>query len=274
MSLLAAFPKMNKISIITVNRNNAVGLEKTIRSVIEQTYTNYEYIVIDGASTDESVDVIKKYQSKISHWISEKDSGIYNAMNKGIKMATGDYCYFLNSADSLASIDTLAEIFSTTTYNAPYINGHQLNDFGTQQQRVACLNRPLTLFDFYWGTIKHQATFIRRNLFDTYGLYDESLRITADWKFFLQTIGLHNQQPVFVDVDVVNFEWDGLSTNPQMQHLNANERSKVLDECVPASIRADYERFHAFSNYQYLFDKMKRHKAFLQITKTWAKFFR
>ena len=87
---------MNKISIITVNRNNVEGLERTIKSVIRQTYTNYEFIVIDGASTDNSVDIIKHYSSDISYWISEKDTGVFNAMNKGIKRSTGEYCYFLN----------------------------------------------------------------------------------------------------------------------------------------------------------------------------------
>lgn len=264
---------MNKISIITVNRNNAGGLEKTILSVIGQNYSNFEYIIVDGASTDNSVEVIKKYESNITRWISEKDTGIYNAMNKGIGMATGDYCYFLNSADCLVSADTLSEVFTGKCYNAPYINGHQLNNFGTQKQRVACLNRPLTLFDFYWGTIKHQATFIRRDMFDKYGLYDESLKITADWKFFLQTIGMHNEQPVFVDIDVVDFEWDGLSTNPQMQHLNIEERERVLSECIPASIRTDYESFHSYSNYGYLVDKMKNSKKFTQIVKTIGKLF-
>ena len=87
---------MKKISIITINKNNAVGLEKTIQSVISQSYTNIEYIIVDGASRDGSVDVIKKYADSISGFISETDNGLYNAMNKGIKMASGDYIFFLN----------------------------------------------------------------------------------------------------------------------------------------------------------------------------------
>ncbi len=88
-----------KLSIITINKNNAYGLRKTIQSVINQTYSNIEYIIIDGASTDGSIDVIKKFEDKIDWWASEPDTGIYNAMNKGIKIATGDYCQFLNSGD-------------------------------------------------------------------------------------------------------------------------------------------------------------------------------
>ena len=249
---------MNKISIITVNRNNAEGLERTIKSVIKQTYTNYEFIIIDGASTDNSVDIIKQYSSDISFWISEKDTGVFNAMNKGIEHSTGDYCYFLNSADTFANDNVLKDIFGSQTYTAPFINGHQINDFGNYTQKVPSLNRYLTLFDFYWGTIKHQATFIRRDLFDTYGLYDETLKITSDWKFFLQTIGLKNEQPVFVDVDIVLFEWDGLSTNPQLIDSHIHERTRVLDENIPKPIQKDYENFHEMSDYVYIMNTMKR----------------
>ena len=92
---------MKQISIITINYNNASGLEKTIRSVVEQTYNEYEYIIIDGASSDKSKEVIQEYQRYIDFWCSEKDSGIYNAMNKGIQKASGEYLLFLNSGDVL-----------------------------------------------------------------------------------------------------------------------------------------------------------------------------
>ena len=96
---------MPKLSIITINLNNAEGLRKTIPSVISQTYCDFEYIVIDGGSTDGSVDVIKKYADKLSYWVSEPDAGIYNAMNKGIRKAGGEYCQFLNSGDWLVAPD-------------------------------------------------------------------------------------------------------------------------------------------------------------------------
>lgn len=265
---------MNKISIITINRNNAKGLEQTIKSVLEQTYSNYEYIIIDGASDDESIDIIKKHNTKISHWISEKDTGIFNAMNKGIVKSTGDYCYFLNSGDSFTRANTLHEIFENKEYQAPFINGHQLNIINGEKHRVVSPNRTLTLFDFYWGTIKHQATFIRRDLFSTYGLYDENLKITADWKFFLQTIGLHNEQPVFVDTDIVNFEWEGISTNPKWIKIHDEERKQVIDQCIPKSIQADYEQFHTMSNYKYIITKIQYNKLYAFLVKVFAKVLR
>lgn len=264
---------MNKISIITINWNNAKGLEKTIRSVINQTYSNIEYIVIDGNSIDDSVNIISNFENQISYWITETDSGIFHAMNKGIKHATGDYCYFLNSGDSLVSTDTLSQIFENRVYNSPFINGHQINVIGSENKRVNALNRNLTLFDFYWGTIKHQATFIHKDMFAKYGLYDENLKITADWKFFLQTIGLHNEQPIFVDIDVVHFEWEGISTNEKWKKIHDEERIRVLDECIPKSIQQDYEQFHTISNYRYIVEKMKNSSLFQTLVKGLAKFF-
>lgn len=265
---------MNRISIITVNRNNSEGLKKTILSVIGQTYTNYEFIVIDGASSDQSVDIITQYQSNISYWVSEPDAGIFNAMNKGIQQASGDYLYFLNSADAFADNDVLNKIFGRETYTAPFINGHQLNDFGNYTQRVPAMNRPLTLFDFYWGTIKHQATFIHKSMFAKYGMYDENLKITADWKFFLQTIGLHNEQPLFTDTDIVLFQWDGISTNPQLQKKHEEERLTVLNECIPHSIQKDYERFHYLADYEYLLPVFKKSKLFSFLVRALVKIFK
>lgn len=261
------------VSIITVNLNDAEGLEKTIRSVIEQGNYCYEFIVIDGASTDGSVDVIEKYKTGIHKWISEPDTGIFNAMNKGIRMAEGDYCYFLNANDVFADKAVLASVFLGKSYDAPFICGHQLNDYGDHEGRVSAKNRPLTLSDFYWGTIKHQATFIRRDLFDKYGLYDESLKITADWKFFLETIGLHNEQPIFVDVDVVRFAWFGISTDQKYMTLHDVERKKVLSELIPESVRQDYEQMGELNNYRYIFELMKKNRIFRSLVKGFVKIF-
>src|SRR5574344_2795323 len=101
---------MPKFSIITINRNNKNGLEKTTKSIISQLFTDYEFIVIDGGSTDGSADVIRKYATHITYWISEPDKGIYNAMNKGITHAYGDYLNFMNSGDCFHSPAVLDEI--------------------------------------------------------------------------------------------------------------------------------------------------------------------
>ena len=100
-----------KLSIITINLNNADGLYRTINSVINQTYKNIEYIIIDGGSSDNSCDVIKKFEEHLTYWISENDNGIYEAMNKGIIKSTGDYIYILNSGDILYSNNTIKNVF-------------------------------------------------------------------------------------------------------------------------------------------------------------------
>lgn len=261
------------VSIITVNLNDAQGLEKTIKSVVAQTSSCYEFIVVDGASSDGSIDVIEKYRGSINHAISESDSGIFNAMNKGIALATGDYCYFLNANDVFASDDVLEKVFDGKQHIAPFICGHQLNDYGDHIGKVFAKNRPLNLSDFYWGTIKHQATFIRRNLFDKYGFYDESLRITADWKFFLETIGLHNEQPKFVDIDIVAFAWFGISTDQKYMTQHDIERKKILSELIPLSISRDYEQLNELNNFHYIAKLMKRNKIFASLVKGLVKIF-
>ena len=103
----------SKLSIITVNRNNAGGLKKTIDSVTAQTYTGFEFIIIDGASEDDSPRIIREHAGRLSYWISEPDNGTYDAMNKGIRAATGEYCLFLNSGDFLIHPGVLEEIFNS-----------------------------------------------------------------------------------------------------------------------------------------------------------------
>lgn len=260
-----------RISIITVNLNDKDGLEKTIKSVVDQSFKDYEFIVVDGASTDGSLKVIEKYKSSIHKLVSEPDSGIFNAMNKGIRMANGDYCYFLNSNDAFANKDVLKIIFEEVQDQPPFICGHQLNDYGDHVGIVKAKNRLLNLSDFYTGTIKHQATFIRRDLFDKYGLYDESLRITADWKFFIETIGLHNEQPRFVDIDIVLFAWFGISTDISYQQKHEDERLLVINELISPSIQRDLDRLEELNHYTYIGDLMKKNKIFKFIVKASSK---
>jgi glycosyltransferase involved in cell wall biosynthesis len=96
-----------KLSVITINYNNCDGLRKTIESVVSQTFTDFEYIIIDGGSTDGSVDVIKEYAGRIDYWVSERDRGCYHAMNKGVKVAQGEYVIFMNSGDSFYTNDVI-----------------------------------------------------------------------------------------------------------------------------------------------------------------------
>ena len=166
-----------KLSLITINRNNVEGLRKTIKSVIAQTLDGFEYIVIDGASTDGSVDVIKQYENKISYWVSEPDKGIYNAMNKGIARAQGEYVLFLNSGDYLVDKNVLVNVVAYEL-KEDIVYGEQLVEKNGSLQKTLFLEpESISFYSFIKSSLPHQCTFIRKNLFDKIGLYNESNKI-------------------------------------------------------------------------------------------------
>lgn len=236
-----------KLSIITINRNNAAGLEKTLQSVATQTFKEFEYIVIDGASTDDSVDVIKKHESQFAHlkWVSEPDKGIYNAMNKGIRMASGDYIQILNSADCLAAPEVTERMLAELERqgNPAILYGNMVKCFPDGRRMVdKCFaGQEITMLGMFTGTLNHDPAYIRRDLFEKYGYYDEGLKIVSDWKWYLQAIILGGENPQYVDMDVTLFDMTGISeTNKE---LDRAERKQVLEQLFPRTVLADYERF-------------------------------
>ncbi len=250
---------MAKVSIITISYNNARGLLRTIESVLSQTYTDYEYIIIDGGSSDESKQIIESYGDKIVYWVSEPDNGVYHAMNKGIAVATGEYLHFLNSGDSYATPNILEKTF-TKRYTEPLLRGIQICDYGTHQVRWENLgNREVTLYDMFVNTMLHQATFIRHDMFDKYGRYDETLKIVSDWKFFFQTI-LGGEKTAFLDLDVVIFEMEGISTSKSHGELHLEERRIVIKELMPHNLLFDYERLRSLEGDSYISKFLKSNK--------------
>lgn len=173
-----------KLSIITVNLNNRDGLQKTIDSVICQSFRDFEWIVIDGGSIDGSKELIEQYADHFAYWVSEPDKGIYNAMNKGIKVAKGEYLQFLNSGDWLYNEHSLLSIFEKDP-TEDFVYGENCGLSG----RVEGIGSPAKLdFEFlYRNTICHQDIFHKRNLFSN-ELYDERYKIVADWKFLFESI--------------------------------------------------------------------------------------
>lgn len=257
-----------KLSIITINRNNATGLEKTLQSVASQSFKEFEYIVVDGASTDDSVEIVKKHESQFAHlkWVSEPDAGIYNAMNKGIRMASGDYIQILNSGDCLVADNVtermLAALADSGEPSILYGNmvkcfpdGRRYVDNGYGGQEVSFLL-------FYLGTLNHDPTYIRRDLFEKYGYYDESLKIVSDWKWFMQAIIEGGEEPQYVDINVTLFDMTGVSERNVA--LVKEEREAVLRQAYPAALLADYERYSdPIERYQ----RLKRHPWALKLTR-------
>ena len=367
-----------KLSIITINYNDAIGLKKTLDSVAAQTYPNIEHIIVDGGSTDGSVEVVKAYASATActasgcgikdavtaadaavnsqpangaqlceatqpangtlpahnahHqilWISEKDNGIYNAMNKGIEIALGrrivnsfnrselvedknkgiivgssDYIQILNSGDILAAPDVtermVAALENLTTVNnvsdlqcsnsetiysenserstvsitsdlqnwcpifygnmiKEWPNGKRVNDKclgdSKSKKKDACVRKvEWTMYDFIRGTINHDPTYIRRDIYEKYGLYDDTLKIVSDWKWFVQSVVIGGEDVYYVPIDVTIFDMTGISeTNLKARE---DERRQELDKMFPKAIMSDYYSYH-FPLAQY--KRLKKH---------------
>jgi glycosyltransferase involved in cell wall biosynthesis len=231
---------VTKLSIITINMNNAHGLRKTIESVISQTFKDFEYIIIDGGSIDGSIEIIRKYASQISYFLSEPDKGIYHAMNKGIKQAKGEFCQFLNSGDLLAT-PTSTDLILSEMPDCSILYG---NMFKQMPGGKIIYNKDIPLdsfLSFYLGTLNHSPVYIKRSLFERYGLYDENLKIVADWKFFLIAIMLNNEKVCYRDVDVTCFDMTGISSTNSI--LKEAERREVLKALLPVKILADYDKY-------------------------------
>ncbi len=229
---------MPKLSIITINYNNASGLEKTIRSVLAQSSDDFEYLVIDGASTDGSLEVIEKYSDKITYWLSEHDEGIYHAMNKGISAAKGDYCQFLNSGDYLANefvTQRMLEHISGTSI----LYGNMIKLWPNGRRFKNTSIKTDSMYNYYVGSLNHSPAYIKRALFEQYGLYDQQLKIVSDWKFYLDAIALGNEPVRYIDLDVTCFDMTGIS-NTQTQ-LDKDERRKILEEKLPQTVLNDYD---------------------------------
>lgn len=232
-----------KLSIITINWNNREGLEKTLRSVASQTCQDFEYVVVDGGSTDGSADLLSSPEFRISKWVSEKDSGIYNAMNKGTRMASGEYCLFLNSGDMLHDEGVIAGILPEL-HDDDLITGKMLY---SGKGRYAQAEEPLTLLYFYQSSLPHDATFIRRKLLIDMP-YDEGLRIVSDWKFFVQAIVLQGCSCRIVDNAISEFDTHGISATNR--DLCQQEREIALREFFPPRVLLDYLRFTKGGGYQ------------------------
>ena len=263
------------LSIVTINFNNAEGLRKTLASVAAQTCRDIEHVIIDGGSTDASVDIIKKYAEASKHtvvWSSEKDKGIYNGMNKGIKKASGDYIQILNSGDILAAPDVTEKMIAalndemsrdkSLNDGVPILYGNMLKSYDgkTITNRDSCgsgMYTPESFLYFYKGTLNHDCAYIRRDLFDKYGLYNEEMKICSDWEWYVRAIVLGGEKAIYTNINVTIFDMNGVSeSHGKNAELIKKERREYLEKILPATVLHDYDVF-SFPILQY--QRLKKH---------------
>ncbi len=222
---------MSKLSIITINYNNKVGLEKTIKSVVEQSFSDFEFIVIDGGSTDGSSDIVEKYKHKITYSVSERDKGIYDAQNKGIGVAKGEYCLFLNSGDYLLNTDVLQKVVENNL-SSDIIACDMQFDYG---EKKIVRQQPDSVSFFYMmdTSIWHPATFIKRTLFQKFGNYNLAYKTAADYDFFLKTVIVNNATYAHQHTVLSVFDTGGVSSDAATVDKRKEERRLIQKQYFP-----------------------------------------
>lgn len=228
-----------KLSVITINYNNKDGLLRTAKSVLGQTFRDFEWIIIDGGSNDGSKEIIEELvanpQSNIAYWCSEKDKGIYNAMNKGVARANGEYCQLLNAGDSYYCATVLEDLMRDGL-NADIVVGNTMLSDG----EIFTVPEQVTLAYFIHASLSHPSSFSKRKLLLD-NPFDESLRIVSDMKFFLTSTIIRGASYKKKNMIITRFELDGVSS--KMMDLKKKERVDVLNSLFPRTILDDYYRF-------------------------------
>lgn len=222
-----------KLSVVTINYNNRAGLEKTLRSVTQQLTSDVEYIVIDGGSTDGSVELIRQYANHITYWVSERDKGIYNAMNKAIQVVQGEYINFMNSGDAYAAVDVLPQVLPRLCGKDFYI-GDEKREQGSKLKIVHAPER-IHFISIAHSALKHQATFIRTQLLKDRP-YDESYKIAADWEHMFHAFIFDNATYERLPLLVSDFDLSGVSSSKELEALQQQECHRIRASHLPPRI--------------------------------------
>lgn len=223
-----------KISIITICYNDRLGFEKTAKSIVQQTNKDFEWIVIDGGSNDGSVEIQKGYNSEMAYYVSEKDGGIYNAMNKGVLHAKGEYCIFLNSGDYFCSPRVVERI-----YNKSLIGDIIAFDmFANIGKRFHAYNEAPEKINFQRlmvGSIGHQSTLIKTELLRNTP-YREDLKIASDWVFWFEILLKQHKTYQAINIPVCVFDMSGISESVENINRIKEERRTYLNTCFSDDI--------------------------------------
>lgn len=208
------------VSIITVVYNGAEALEKTILSIINQTYTNIEFIIIDGGSTDNTIEIIKKYEQSISYWVSEKDKGIYDAMNKGIERATGSWINFMNVGDHFYDENVISDVFSVDRSEYDFIYG---DTEVKSSYKEPSIEKPGDKRNFWRKIIRHQSIFSKADLNKKYP-FKTQYRVSADFDFIYQMF-FYQFRTLYVNRVISSFDLIGFSH--ENRYIGFRENRKI-----------------------------------------------
>jgi glycosyltransferase involved in cell wall biosynthesis len=243
----AAMPPLptSGVVLITVNRNDRAGLARTLDSVARQTYRDREAIVIDGASTDGSVDVIRERAGTVTDWISEPDGGIYDAMNKGIRRARGTYLVFMNGGDSFASDDALERFLAAGEPKEDLLYSDAVIEHEDGTTHVWKVPERLDWDYFMLTSLPHQSSAFRRDLFERVGLYDTRFRIGGDHELYLRAVVVHGATFRKVPVPLARQVWGGLSNRPESYRLLREERRLAKERALGPILLAHWEEYVA-----------------------------
>lgn len=245
------------VSIVTINYNNAQGLARTVKSVLEQTYSNIEYIIIDGGSSDNSVEIIKRNNAHIKYWVSEKDDGVFDAQNKGLKEAAGDYILVLNSGDELASASVIETVFSSE-HSADILYGDMIVVEENGKRTLGTMPDALSVKHMMHDTLWHPVSFVKRSVFAKTGYYDTSFKIIADYAWFLKALFKYKLSSQHLHQTISVFYLGGMSSD-----------SKYSEQLKKERIRAQYEVFGKETTDQFWNNERENSNSF--ITRIWKK---
>ncbi|AWG22197.1 hypothetical protein FFWV33_12070 [Flavobacterium faecale] len=245
-----------KLSIITINYNDVAGLKRTVDSVKKQTWIEYEHIIIDGGSSDGSEEYLQEHEQYFSYWVSEPDGGIYNAMNKGVLQAKGDYLLMLNTGDILHNEQVLHQVFHNTNRYEDIIYGDVDRESKGLVFTESIFPDSLSFGFLRNGMISHQAVFFKKSLHDEVGLYDETIKYGADWYFITLAVCKYNASYIHLKMKMAICNADGLTSSPKEFAAMATERTTVLRREFPGFID-DYLLFDKIEDSK-LANKLKR----------------
>ncbi len=245
-------------------------MEQTIQSVINQTYTNIEYIIIDGGSTDKTLDIIKKHGDKLAKWVSGPDKGIYDAMNKAVQISTGDIIYFLNAGDYLINnkiIEKIAEIFSDNSIVGVYGNVELIKD---RMEGKIIRGRKLAYNDLLFWRICHQGLFVRRFLFEEIGLFSLSLKFSADHEFIVRSMKKYSNNFIYLNEIIAGYREGGMSqkkmTKTKMEDLkiisaNYNRLQFLLGAACCGFVMVKYKMYDFSEHISKFLNNLITHKS-------------